>query len=356
MSGDPIFLERAMGLGERLLPCFTKSPSAIPFSDVNLASRLAHSPKWSPDSSTSEVTTLQLEFRDLSRCCHDYSYEDVAFQVSQHVHLLDKPDGLVPIFINPNTGNFHENTEIKLGARGDSYYEYLLKQWIQTGKVHDFLKDDYMKAVEGIKKKLVKRTPQKNLLFIGELKGDSKEFVPKMDHLVCFVPGMLALGVHHGMPEDHMTLAVDLMETCYRTYAERPTFLAPEITFFNYKPTADDVPDMYVKTNDAHNLLRPEFIESLWYMWALTGNSTYQDWGWQIFKALERYTKVTDGYSSIGNVNNPLDVRPRDMMESFFVSETIKYLYLLFTQDRQLIDLDKWVMNTEGHPLPVYKS
>lgn len=42
--------------------------------------------------------------------------------------------------------------------------------------------------------------------------------------------------------------------------------------------------DMYVKTNDAHNLLRPEFIESLFYMWYFTGNKTYQDWGWQIFQ------------------------------------------------------------------------
>lgn len=42
--------------------------------------------------------------------------------------------------------------------------------------------------------------------------------------------------------------------------------------------------DMYVKTNDAHNLLRPELIESLFYMWYFTGNKTYQDWGWRIFQ------------------------------------------------------------------------
>lgn len=62
-------------LGERLLPCFTKSPSPVPFSDVNLASRIAHAPRWSPDSSTAEVTTLQLEFRDLSRCTKDRKFE-----------------------------------------------------------------------------------------------------------------------------------------------------------------------------------------------------------------------------------------------------------------------------------------
>lgn len=63
--------------------------------------------------------------------------QKVAFAVSEHIHNLRKPDGLVPIFINPNTGNFNFDSEIKLGARGDSYYEYLLKQWIQTGKTID---------------------------------------------------------------------------------------------------------------------------------------------------------------------------------------------------------------------------
>lgn len=57
------------------MPCFTKSPSPIPFSDVNLASHTAHSPRWGPDSSTSEVTTLQLEFRDLSRSSKDPKFE-----------------------------------------------------------------------------------------------------------------------------------------------------------------------------------------------------------------------------------------------------------------------------------------
>lgn len=42
--------------------------------------------------------------------------------------------------------------------------------------------------------------------------------------------------------------------------------------------------DMSVKTNDAHNLLRPEFVESLWYMYQVTGNHTYQQWGWHIFQ------------------------------------------------------------------------
>lgn len=74
-----IFIETVVfqiDLGDRLLPCFD-SPSGIPFSDINLSTMKAHSPKWSPDSSTSEVTTLQLEFRDLSRSTDDTKYEEV---------------------------------------------------------------------------------------------------------------------------------------------------------------------------------------------------------------------------------------------------------------------------------------
>lgn len=356
LSSDTIFLDKAVDLGQRLMPCFTKSPSPIPFSDVNLASHTAHSPRWGPDSSTSEVTTLQLEFRTLSRDSLDPKFEETSFRVSQHVHTLPKTDGLVPIFINPNTGQFHSHTDIKLGARGDSYYEYLLKQWIQTGKTIDFLRDDYLEAVRGIQTHLARRTSKSNLLFIGELKGSAKEFVPKMDHLVCYLPGTLALGVHNGLPNEHMRLAEELMETCYRTYSDRPTFLAPEITFFNIQGVGSPNADMYVKSNDAHNLLRPEFIESLWYMYAITGNTTYQEWGWKIFQAFEKYTKVEDGYTSIGNVNNPQDVRPRDMMESFFLSETLKYLYLLFADNRKLLDIDKFIVNSEAHPLPIYTS
>ena len=61
-----MFLDKARDLGDRLMGSFS-SPSGIPYSDVNLLSAKVHAPKWSPDSSTSEVTTIQLEFRDLSR-------------------------------------------------------------------------------------------------------------------------------------------------------------------------------------------------------------------------------------------------------------------------------------------------
>ncbi|XP_022161998.1 endoplasmic reticulum mannosyl-oligosaccharide 1,2-alpha-mannosidase [Myzus persicae] len=351
LSGDSLFLDKALDIGSRLMPCFTKSPSPIPYSDVNLLSHMVHSPKWSPDSSTAEVSTIQLEFRDLSRSTGTQHFETVSFKVSEHIHTLEKPNGLVPIYINPNTGKFHRGSEIKIGARGDSYYEYLLKQWIQTGKSIDFLKDDYLEAIDGIITQLVRTSPKRNLTYIGELKAGTRDFHPKMDHLVCYLPGTLALGVHYGMPSSHMRFAEKLMETCYRMYADQPTFLSPEIVYFGTKVDVNQ--DMYVNINDAHSLLRPEFVESLWYMYQISGNTTYQDWGWLIFQAFERHTKVAGGFTSIGNVLDPEDTRPQDMTESFFFAETLKYLYLLMSDDRHMLSIDKYVVNSEGHPLPI---
>ncbi|XP_026758009.2 endoplasmic reticulum mannosyl-oligosaccharide 1,2-alpha-mannosidase isoform X1 [Galleria mellonella] len=348
---DEMFLNKAKDLGDRLMAAFS-SPSGIPYSDVNLGTKTAHAPEWSHYSTTAEVTTVQLEFRELSRASNDPVYEDAAAAVSEKIHQLPKKHGLVPIFINPNTGHFLPHATITLGARGDSYYEYLLKQWIQTGKTINYLLDDYMTAIEGVREFLAKRSSPNKHLFIGELSAGSESFNPKMDHLTCFLPGTLALGHANDLPDWHMTMAEELLYTCYLTYAVHPTFLAPEITHFNLASATND---MYTKTADAHNLLRPEFVESLWYMYQITGNTTYQDWGWQIFQSLEKYAKVPNGYTSLANVKSEKPLQ-RDMMESFFLSETLKYLYLLFSDDRFVIDLNKYVINSEAHPLPIHKN
>lgn len=153
------------------------------------------------------------------------------------------------------------------------------------------------------------------------------------------------------MPESHKQLAQDLLETCFQMYMKQPTLLAPEIVYFNLNGESET--DIYVKSNDAHNLLRPEFVESLYYFYALTGNRTYQDMGWTIFEAFEKHTRVKNGYTSIGNVKSVLNTRPRDLMESFYLGELLKYFYLLFSDDRKEIDLEKFVFNSEAHMLPV---
>jgi len=353
LSGDAVFLARATDLAQRLLPAF-KTRSGIPFSDVNLLTRKARGPAWNPDSSTAEVATLQLEFNQLSHVTGDSRYSEKAMAVSRHISALPKREGLVPIYISTKDGQFRQYSTITLGARGDSYYEYLIKQYAQLGAPLAFLRDDFNASVQGMQHLLVKKSQPHELTFLAELMSGGKNVKPKMDHLACFLPGSLALSVRLGLPKAYMKLAEELAYTCYLTYIRQPTGLAPEITYYNMNPDATE--DFYVKPLDSHNLLRPETVESLWILYHLTGNTTYQDWGWTIFQAFERYTKVaTGGYSSIGNVLDPDDVAPRDSMESFFLGETLKYFYLLFSDDQRTLNLRDFVFNTEAHPLPVLR-
>ncbi|XP_062867888.1 endoplasmic reticulum mannosyl-oligosaccharide 1,2-alpha-mannosidase [Trichomycterus rosablanca] len=352
LTEDPLFLEKAKDLGSRLMPAF-KTPSKIPYSDVNIGAGTAHPPRWTTDSTVAEVTSIQLEFRELSRLTQDPQYQNAVDEVTRLVHKLDgKRDGLVPMFINTNSGKFTHRGVFTLGARADSYYEYLLKQWLQGGKKEIELLEDYLQAIEGVKKNLLKQTASK-LTFVGELSHGRLN--PKMDHLVCFLPGTLALGVHNGLPADHMDLAVQLMETCYQMYAQMETGLSPEIAHFNLQgPKGRDID---VKPADRHNLLRPETVESLFYMYRFTKDSKYRDWGWQILQSFNRFTRVpTGGYTSIGNVRDSMNPGSKDKMESFFLGETLKYLFLLFSDDPELISLDQYVFNTEAHPLPIWPS
>ncbi|XP_049907316.1 mannosidase, alpha, class 1B, member 1b [Epinephelus moara] len=353
LTGDTLFLDKAKDIGSRLMPAFN-TPSKIPYSDVNIGKGTAHPPRWTSDSTVAEVTSIQLEFRELSRLTEEPQYQAAVAEVMKQVHKLDgKLDGLVPMFINTNNGQFTHQGIYTLGARADSYYEYLLKQWIQGGKKEIQLLEDYLQAIEGVKKNLLQKSSPNGLTFVGELSHG--QFSPKMDHLVCFLPGTLALGAHHGLPADHMELAKQLMETCYQMYVQMETGLSPEIVHFNMHQGSNR--DIDVKLADRHNLLRPETVESLFYLYRFTKDHKYQEWGWEILRNFNKYTKVpSGGYTSINNVRDPDYPSPRDKMESFFLGETLKYLYLLFSDDHNLISLDQYVFNTEAHPLPIWPS
>lgn len=367
LSAEKVLLEKAYDLSNRTLVAFNTS-SMIPLSDVNLARRLAKSPSWTADSSISEAATLQIELNDLSNLTGDSRFSQAGDRVNEVIHKLSKPDGLVPIFIDTNSGRFTSRT-ITLGARGDSYYEYLLKQWIQHGAVYNkshpyyYLLEDWLSSLRGIKTQLVRLTKPSNLTFVGEISNES--FSPKMDHLVCFLPGNLALGYMYLRQEpdfpkneldEMLELAKSLTETCYQMYAQMPTGLSPEIVYFNTFDSSSR--DIVVKDADRHNLLRPETVESLYYMRRVTGEKKYEEYGWKIFEAFEKYTKVEGGgYTSISDVMNVEQVRPRDKMESFFLAETLKYLYLLFEDEVNLnsVDLFKWLFNTEAHLITILK-
>ncbi|KAK3022726.1 hypothetical protein RJ639_046393 [Escallonia herrerae] len=375
-----IYLENARSLADRLLTAFTSSPTAIPFSDVILRDQSAQ-PAPGGLSSTSEVSTLQLEFNYLSFLTGDSKYSMESMKVLEHMKTLPKVKGLVPIYISPQSGEFSGDT-IRLGSRGDSYYEYLIKVWLQNKASNwTYLYEMYDEAMKGVKHLLVQKSIPNGLLFVGELPyGPKGSFSPKMDHLVCFLPGTLALGATKGITKEeaikrnlltledleNLKLAEDLVKTCFEMYSVTSTGLAPEIAYFNIEGNSEGgldggnksseyVNDISIKYADRHNLLRPETVESLFVLYRITEDPKYREWGWEIFEAFEKYTKVdSGGYSSLDDVT-VIPPHKRDKMETFFLGETLKYLYLLFG-DSSLIPLDEFVFNTEAHPFPIQRT
>ncbi|KAJ3323197.1 Mannosyl-oligosaccharide 1,2-alpha-mannosidase IC [Blyttiomyces sp. JEL0837] len=132
----------------------------------------------------------------------------------------------------------------------------------------------------------------------------------------------------------------ELTDSCIWSYFSTETGLGAEVT--NMELMKADYPKFH---------LRPEVIESIFYMWRFTHDPIYREKGWEIVMALEKHCKAPDGgYYGLDDVNNPKS--KDDRMNSFFIAETLKYLYLLYTDD-DVIPLEKYVFNTEAHPLSV---
>ena len=352
-AGEDLYLEKAKDLADRLIGAF-ESPSGIPYASVNLKTNQGvPSHDDGGASSTAEAATLQLELKYLSKLTGEAFYWEKAENVIKVIDDNGMQDGLVPIYIYASTGQFRGNN-IRLGSRGDSYYEYLIKQYLQTSKEEPIYEELWNEALAGVRKHLITYSKPSRFTVLAERpNGLEKDLSPKMDHLVCFMAGTIALGATGGITEaeakklstwtkkkdEEMKLARELTHTCWGMYKAMATGLAPEIAFFQVDdpPLPESAPheapkdfeesedaewrkDFMIKSNDVHNLQRPETVESLFYMWRITGDVMYREWGWDMFKSFMNYTAVEEGggFTSLSNANVIPPVT-KDNMESFWL-------------------------------------
>ena len=344
---------------------------------------LSHLPNLGYGTYLSEAGSVQLENRFLSEATYNSSY---SFNTDKFFHIFQRDtreNGLIGhTLIN---GRF--DGRAGTGSLSDSYYEYLLKQWLLTGQTEEKYRVQYVKAADGIIKDLmVEYTSDagEDVAFtyagVSAREGDGGNVV---EHLSCFVPGMLILGTMYLVGDDfkatryrHTKAAKKLMRFCANLYFNTPTGLSPDVVLPRKKqvqqasssssssssssdasespPVSSGMDFEIFKSNYA---LRPETVESLFYMWRATGDEMYRDWGWRIFEAIEKYCRVCvdcddSGYSEKANVSD-VESKLTGHMDTFFAAETLKYLHLLFS-DTAAIDLDCWVFNTEGHPFPKF--
>mmetsp|Transcript_75548 Transcript_75548/g.157600 ORF Transcript_75548/g.157600 Transcript_75548/m.157600 type:complete len:888 (-) Transcript_75548:96-2759(-) len=359
LTGRPIFLDRAKELGNRLLGAFD-TPSGMPWPKWNIARSIGT--RTTEPTILAEAGSVQLEMRSLSAQTGDVRFREAGDRAMQAI-TSSGATGLLPVFLtSPGTTPVRPMVAKKaLGALADSYYEYLLKQWLQD-PTDVFLKDMWLTFLDDLPA-IVKPAPdlseqarQGQRLRIVELDATGEPNW-KMDHLSCFAGGMLALALMELPAADLQqgarnatlwAMAEGITGSCVDLWGLTKTGLAPEFTYVKSKEPHDFKP---VPHSGKFSFLRPETAESLFYLYRLTGDSKYRLWGKTLFRAIQSHAQVEgeETFSSVINVNE-VPSRKVDEMQSFVMAETFKYLYLLFSP-ADALSLDQFVLNTEGHPL-----
>uniref|UniRef100_A0A8C9DKX4 alpha-1,2-Mannosidase n=1 Tax=Prolemur simus TaxID=1328070 RepID=A0A8C9DKX4_PROSS len=347
LTGEEVFRIKAIKLGEKLLPAFN-TPTGIPKGVVSFKSR---SWGWATAGSSSilaEFGSLHLEFLHLTELSGNQVFAEKVRNIRKVLRKIDKPFGLYPNFLSPVSGNWVQH-HVSVGGLGDSFYEYLIKSWLMSAKTDMEAKNMYYEALEAIETYLLNVSPE-GLTYIAEWRGGILDH--KMGHLACFSGGMIALGAEDAKEEKrahYRELAAQITKTCHESYARSDTKLGPEAFWFNSGKEA-----VATHLSESYYILRPEVVESYMYLWRQTHDPIYREWGWEVVMALEKHCRTEAGFSGIQDVYNSTPNHD-NKQQSFFLAETLKYLYLLFSED-DVLSLEDWVFNTEAHPLPVSHS
>ncbi|XP_057670068.1 mannosyl-oligosaccharide alpha-1,2-mannosidase IA isoform X2 [Diorhabda carinulata] len=346
LTGDTVFRDKAQQIADKLLPAFN-TPTGIPSALVNFKSGTSKNYGWVNGGSSilSEFGTLHLEMTYLSDVTGKQIYRNKVDHIRKVLQDLDKPNGLYPNYLNPKTGKWGQH-HMSIGALGDSFYEYLLKAWLQSNKEDNEARQMFDDSMAAIFQHMLK-TSTNGLMYFAELKFDRPEH--KMDHLACFSGGLLGLAsktLSNEQSNKYMKVAEEITRTCHESYDRTPTKLGPESFRFTEGSEA-----RALKTSEKYYILRPEVIESYFYMYRLTKDNKYREWAWEAVQALEKHCRTPGGYTGLKNVYSE-EPQQDDVQQSFFLAETLKYLYLIYSDD-SLLSLDEWVFNTEAHPLPI---
>jgi ER degradation enhancer, mannosidase alpha-like 2 len=318
LTGDARLLALADDLGRRLLPIF-ESKTGMPYRYVNLRTGAVDGAESNP----AEIGTLILEFGTLARLTRKDVYYDKAKRAMLALYERRSPLGLVGSKIDVDSGAWTDRSS-HVGGGIDSYYEYLLKAAI--------LFDDedmarmWQTSAAALHRHVADEAPSG--LWYGPVDMDTGARAgSEWGALEAFLPAVFALG-------GDLPRARRLQASSYLMW----TTSGLEPDGFDYramKPTHPGYP------------LRPEIIESAYYLHRLTGDAQYLTMGQRFLDDIVAHCRTDDGYATLKDVTTK---EKADSMPSFFLAETLKYLYLLYAPD-DVLDLRAVVFNTEAHPL-----
>src|SRR3989449_7934261 len=318
LTGDKRLLQLAEDLGNRLLAVFN-SPTGLPYVYVNLQTGQVRDPVTNP----AETGTQLLEFGTLSKLTGKPIFYDKAKRALVETYKRRSRLGLVGQSINVETGAW-TNSDSHIGGGIDSYYEYLWKCWLLFGD--EECRDMWNASIPSINKYLSDDSGGE--LWYGHADMQTgKRTETTYGALDAFFPALLALS-------GDLERARRLQASSFKMWNLQG--VEPEI--LDYKT-------MRVIAGAYH--LRPEIVESGYYLYHFTADSEYRRMGEKRFDDFVKYCRAKAGYAALADVTSKQQL---DEMQSFVLAETFKYFYLLFAPPKTL-QFDKVIFNTEAHPL-----
>ncbi|MEZ5426008.1 MAG: glycoside hydrolase family 47 protein [Pyrinomonadaceae bacterium] len=319
LTGDKKLLDLAEDLGTRLLPVFD-SPTGMPYRYVNLKTGKTRGEVSNP----AETGTLLIEFGTLSKLTKKSVFYEKAKRALVETYNRRSKIGLVGTNINVETGKWTK-TDSHISAEIDSFYEYLLKCAILFGD--EDCRKMWDEAIKSINKYYADEVRGGELWYGHADMNTGERTSPTYGALDAFFPAVLALS-------GDLDRAKRLQESSLKMWQKHG--IEPEE--INYQTMEVGYPGYP---------LRPEIVESTYYLYHYTGDEKYLRMGKTLFEDFVKYCKTDVGYAGLKNV---ITKEKADTMQSFLFAETFKYYYLLFAPPKTL-DFKKVVFNTEAHPI-----
>ena len=327
LTNDKRFLNLAEDLGKRLLPVFN-SPTGMPYRYVNLKTGKVSKPVSNP----AETGTLLIEFGTLSKLSGNPVFYDKAKRALVETYNRRSKIGLMGEWINVETGEW-TNTDSHISGAIDSYYEYLLKCSVLFGDQD--CKRMWGESITAINKYLADEVRNENDVQLWYGHADMNTGARRATTygaLDAFFPAVLALS-------GDLKRAKLLQDSSYRMW-NHATVEPEEFDYRARKITAAGYP------------LRPEIVESTYYLYHYTKDQKYQRMGEQLWRDFVKYCRTDEGYAALKDVTTK---EKTDSMQSFLFAETFKYFYLLFAPPDTL-DFPNVIFNTEAHPIKRFRK
>lgn len=323
-SGDPVILEKAKDLADRLMKAFDASPHGLPYRYVNLRTGAVRD----PETNLAEIGTYAAEFGVLGQLVGDDRYYAAAKRAMKHALDRRSSLGLMAANIHAETGEFiSRNASVDVYA--DSFYEYLWDSWDLFGDAE--MKTWAEECVDSIIRHQGKR--YEGLIWYPMVDYETGEVTgPSQTVLGAYLAGLMGQVGRKAEGDDFLAT--------YTTMQERFTII----------PESTDV-----RTATPRGLrtgLRPEYADACLNLWQGDRNERYRELTAIHWRNMKATSKAQYGFTSLADISTR-PMRQGDNCPGYWWSEQMKYYYLMFAKPRR-VDLDRLALSTEASILRGY--